>query len=195
MDYRPGNRRALELVGEIVARVRPDQFGNATPCAPWTLGELLEHVVSQNIRFAAAARGEDADAACPADGADLGGDPARAFAESAKLVNEAFAAPELVNRLVVLPELPAPLPGMVAVGFHLTDTYVHGWDIAVSAGIEFAPPADLTAAVLDRAAKIPDAARADGGPFGPVVAADPDAGDVAQVLALTGRAPDWSPTD
>jgi uncharacterized protein (TIGR03086 family) len=192
MDYRPLDRRALDLAGEVIAQVPRERLGDPTPCSPWTVRDLLKHMVSANLRFAAAVRGDDPDAACAPDEADLGDDPAASFRGSAKVVTEAFGVPDLADRRLVLEELPGPMPAAVAVGFHVTDVFVHGWDVAVATGVPFTPPEDLTAAVLDRASRIPDAGRAPGGPFGLVVEAGSGDTELARLLGLVGRDPGWT---
>lgn len=195
MDFRPFDHRAVTLAANVIARVTPGQLSLPTPCPPWTLADLLRHMVAQNIRFAAAVSGEDANAACPIDGADIGGDPRLAFSGSADLVTEAFAAQDLDVRQVVLDELPGPLPGQVVVGFHFTDFLVHAWDVAKPIGVPLAPPADLTAAALELAARIPDQARGPGGPFGPVVEVPPGSPDFDRLLGVVGRDPGWTVAD
>jgi hypothetical protein len=60
--------------------------------------DLLKHMVSANLRFAAAARGDDPDAACAPDEAELGDDPAASFRGSANVVTEAFGVPAFRSR-------------------------------------------------------------------------------------------------
>lgn len=50
-----------------------------TPCARWNLADLLRHMISQNKRFAAAARGEDPDEASTLQGSPLSTDPAAEY--------------------------------------------------------------------------------------------------------------------
>lgn len=192
MDYRPLNRQALALADQIIASVPAERLGDPTPCAPWTVRYLLKHMVSSNLRFAAAARGDDPDTACPLDEADLGDDPAGVFRKSGELLVAAFDEANIVDRQLVLEELPAAMPALVGIGFHVTDLFVHGWDVAVSAGVPFSPPAELTAAVLDRVSRIPDAARAPGGPFGPILETGSHDTDLARLLGLVGRDAAWT---
>jgi uncharacterized protein (TIGR03086 family) len=192
MDFRPQDRLALDLAGEAIVTVTPEQLDLPTPCPPWTVADLLRHMVSQNKRFAAAARGEDPDAACPLDGGELGDDPAATYRDSADLVVAAFAVADIAERRMVLEELPEPLPAPVAIGFHLTDFLVHGWDVARSVGAPFQPPPELITAALGLASRIPDEARGPGAAFGPVVEVSPDAGDYDRLLSLVGRDPAWT---
>ncbi|GAB3292475.1 TIGR03086 family metal-binding protein [Parasphingorhabdus pacifica] len=192
MDVQPLNRRALALASEVIAAIRPEQLGLPTPCSAWTVGDLLRHMISQNKRFAAAARGEEADAACPLDGAELGDDPAATYRDSADLAVAAYLVEDIADRRMVLEELPGPLPAPVAISFHFTDSLVHGWDVARSIGVPFQPPAELSGAALGMASRIPDEARGPGGAFSPVVEPVSNASDFDRLLCLVGRNPYWA---
>ncbi|CAM04190.1 uncharacterized protein (TIGR03086 family) [Saccharopolyspora erythraea NRRL 2338] len=192
MDLRASNRRALALVSELIAALRPEQLGLPTPCSAWTVGDLLRHMISQNKRFAAAARGEDADAACPLDGGELGDDPAATYRDSADLAVAAYLVEDIAGRRMVLEELPGPLPALVAISFHFTDSLVHGWDVARSIGVPFQPPDELSGAALGIGSRIPDGARGPGGAFGPAVEPVSSAGDFDRLLCLVGRDPYWA---
>ena len=51
------DRRTLTATAEIVAAVTADQLDDPSPCAGWTLRDLLGHMVASNEGFAAAASG------------------------------------------------------------------------------------------------------------------------------------------
>ena len=195
MDLRVFDRRALDLAGGVVAAVGPDDLTRPTPCPPWTVADLLRHLVSQNLRFAAAAAGADPELACPLDGGDLGTDPARAYLDSAQAVTDAFAAPGLDRRRVVLPELSEPVPGARAVAFHFVDYLVHAWDVAVAVGAPLDPPDDLTETALGLAERIPDGppTRGPGAAFGSRIVVPTTAPAYHRLLGLVGRDPEWSP--
>jgi uncharacterized protein (TIGR03086 family) len=194
VDFRPHNRRALELSQQIVDQVTTEQqLGLATPCPPWTVRELLSHMVSQHLRFAAAARGEDPEQACPLDKAELGDDPAAAFREAASGLTEAFAAGR-DETMVLLPELGRPVPLGVLISFHFLDFVVHGWDVAVSIGADYAPEPELSALAREVGKVIPDSSRVPGAAFAPVVqVVGTDTDELAALLGLAGRDPRWRP--
>jgi uncharacterized protein (TIGR03086 family) len=194
MDFRPYNRRALDLSELVVdqACAAPERLELPTPCAPWTVRELLSHMVGQHLRFGAVARGEDPEQACPVDKPELGPDPAAAFRASARSVTEAFAA-GADDLEVLLPEIGRPVPLGRLISFHFFDFVVHAWDVAVSAGVPFAPPAELSALAYEVGKVIPDTSRVPGGSFAPVVQVGSDADELARLLGLAGRDPEWSP--
>lgn len=191
MDFRPYDRSALELNQQIVDQVVAERHLTLpTPCPPWTVRDLLSHMVAQHLRFGAAARGEDPELACPVDKAELGDDPAAAFREAARTMTEAFAAGADETE-ILLPEIGRPVPLSTIISFHFFDFVVHGWDLAVSIGVPYAPPAELSALAYRVGQVIPDSSRVPGGSFGPVVqVADSDADGLAKLLGLAGRDPD-----
>ncbi|MBA0052868.1 TIGR03086 family protein [Streptomyces sp. AJS327] len=167
-----------------------------TPCADWTLGQLLSHMAGQHHGFAAAARGDGGEASVWEDRA-LGDDPLGAYRAAAETVLAAFAEPGVLEREFQIPEITRAItfPGRMAVGFHFLDYVVHGWDLARTLGTELKLPGELHGAVLAVAQQVPnDESRL--GPnalFAPSLTPAPGADPLDQTLALVGRSPDWIP--
>ncbi|MBD0692673.1 TIGR03086 family metal-binding protein [Streptomyces sp. CBMA123] len=191
--------RAMDLAVEVVDTVRPDQLDLPTPCAGWTLRRLLEHCVGQHQGFAAAARGAGPDLALFAD-APLGADPAADFRRTGADLTAAFREAAAAERALWLPEIRdgGPFPLAQALGFHLVDTLVHGWDVAAALGgaerLVAAVDGDdaLADALLAVSEAVPDTpeARAPGRAFRPGLAPDGE-GRFDRALALLGRDPAW----
>ncbi|MFJ9693709.1 TIGR03086 family metal-binding protein [Kitasatospora sp. NPDC101183] len=191
--------RSLDLAAEVVDTVRPEHLDLPSPCAGWTLRNLLEHVLGQHRGFAAAARGAGPDLALFAD-APVGPDVAAEFRRTGAELTAAFRDAAAADRALWLPEIRdgGPFPVAQAVGFHLLDTLVHGWDVAASLGtadrlIAVAEAEDaLTDTLLKVTEIVPDTpeARAPGNAFRPGL--DPAGGGrFARSLALLGRDPLW----
>ncbi|MFH8379855.1 TIGR03086 family metal-binding protein [Kitasatospora sp. NPDC018058] len=191
--------QAMELAVEVVDTVRPDQLDLPTPCAGWTLRRLLEHCVGQHQGFAAAARGAGPDLALFAD-APVDADPAGVFRRTGADLTAAFREAAAADRALWLPEIRdgGPFPLAQAVGFHLLDTLVHGWDVAAALGTAGAlvaaverddALADALSAVTEAVPNTPEA-RAPGRAFRPGL--EPGgAGRFDRALALLGRDPAW----
>ena len=191
MDILELDRRAVQASVDIVAEVRPGDLARPTPCAGWTLADLLAHMTAQHLGFAAAAEGR---------GADLGvwrerpaPDPVRAYAAAAERVTAAFAAEGVLDRGFVLPEVggDAPFPAVQAIGFHFIDYLVHGWDVARALGIAYDPAPDLAEAAWPIALAVPDGDYRErpGAAFAPSVPAAPGASRFDRILARLGRTP------
>src|SRR4051794_5322837 len=120
------DRRSLAVLDKIVTGVTPADLGRPTPCAGWTLADLLRHQVSENHGFAIAAR----DGSAPNwDSAQLGDDPYGAYATSVDAFLDAFSDEAAVSEQLTIGEH-GTFPAQIALAMHLVDTVAHGWDLA-----------------------------------------------------------------
>lgn len=186
--------QAVQASVRVVSLVTDDDLARPTPCGDWTLAGLIAHMTVQHDGFAAAAAG---------DGADLSrwlprppaAHPVGEYAEAAARVVAAFGGDGVLDREFALPELSAHLrfPATQAIGFHLVDYVVHGWDVARSLGLEYGLEPELLAAALAVARKVPDGEgrRRPGAAFAPRVTAAGDGNVLDEIVALLGRRPGW----
>lgn len=189
------HRRAMLRSVEIVNRAGDDQFELPTPCAGWSLRRLLDHMVSENHGFAAAADGERSDRT--AWSRDAGAEPRATYAASADRVVASFGADSVLDREFWLPLIDdtALFPARQAIGFHLLDYAIHAWDVAVTIGVPIVFDDDITEAVLEIAHRdVPDGARRrrPGAGFQPPVPVPDDAPAQDRLLGWLGRSPTWS---
>ena len=64
-------RRGLDQLAGLLDDVPAAALGNPTPCPPWTVQDLVDHIVAAPSRFAGMARGEAVDwSATPSAGRD-----------------------------------------------------------------------------------------------------------------------------
>ena len=193
MDIIELDRIAVLESVRVIDRAGPGDWDRPTPCDRWTLRALVEHMGAQHLGFAAAARGEGADAAAWA-GRSAGGDPAAWYRGTARTVIDAFARPEASERRFALPEIStgATFPAATAMGFHFIDYVVHSWDAAATLGLSLALPEGVAEAALPLALRVPDGPAREGpdASFRPAVAST-GTGPLPRVLAALGRSPDW----
>src|SRR5258708_1703702 len=197
-DIRPLHRIAVLHSIDIVNTAARDDLVRPTPCGDWTLLDLLAHMTVQHRGFAAAARGSGADlddwnVDAVVDAVRT--DHARAYADAALNVIDAFAAGGAPEAVFALPEFGegAAFPGAMAMGFHFVDYVVHGWDVAASLGVPYELPTDVIAAALPLALAVPDGEfrSEEAVPFGPAI--EPAGGhDFDRILRHLGRRPDWA---
>ncbi|MEU0568088.1 TIGR03086 family metal-binding protein [Nonomuraea sp. NPDC005983] len=191
------NRRSVQATIDLVNTIKPDDLHRPTPCAGWTVRDLLEHQIVQNHGFAHAATGRPSDLAAWQP-RPLGDDPRGEHTESAEAVLTAFAEDGVLERRFWLPEIRdgGPFPAELAIGFHFIDCVVHGWDLAKALGVAPNVPPALAEAALPLAAQVPDTpeARGEGRAFRPGLAIEDDAPALDRVVALLGRSPSWTPT-
>jgi len=170
---------------DLVAGVKPDQWSNPTPCEKWTVRDVVNHLVGGGQMIAASFRGEPA---VDADGelADLlGDDPVGAIDATIAAVNAAADAPGAMDEMVVLPF--ATLPAEVAMGIAKFDILVHCYDLSVSTGQSFDPPADVVAEGRTLAEMLIQPELRGSGPFGDELEAPAGATPMQQLAAFCGR--------
>jgi uncharacterized protein (TIGR03086 family) len=174
----------------LTAAITAADLGRPTPCAGWDLRALLAHLTAQHRGFAAATRGRGGDPAVwqPRESTDPVADHAAAAAD----VLAAFGDPERRDEFD-LPELSTgrPVPAATAIGFHLVDYVVHGWDVARTLGAAYRPAPAVLAAALPIARAVPDGPfrQAPGAAFAPAVPVPPGAGPLDEILLRLGRRP------
>jgi uncharacterized protein (TIGR03086 family) len=194
-DLREADAIAVRASVAVVTRLTPADLDRPTPCAAWNLGALLAHMTVQHKGFAAAAAGHGGDLALWQP-VPLGDDPVREYADAAEQVIAAFAADGVLEREFALPEIRdgQSFPAPMAIGFHLVDYVVHGWDVAASLGVPFDLPADVLVATLPIVQAVPGGAArtAPGAAFAPPLSTPDDTGPLGEILALLGRSPDFA---
>jgi uncharacterized protein (TIGR03086 family) len=171
----------LDLLGPpltgVVAGIRPDQLGAATPCDDFAVRGVLEHMISGAAAFAAAFRGTE-----PAQ-PDLA-DPLGSFSDALGDLVAAISAPGALDQTVQAPF--GPLPGETFARFVVLDGLVHGWDMAVATGQPYEPPDELVAAVDAFAHQALDPLR-DGTTFADADEPATDASPIERLAHYSGR--------
>ena len=188
-DPRLLHRFAVDGASLLVERVRSEDLGLATPCGEWTLGDLLAHMIGQHRGFALAVSDHDAPKSAYEP---VTFDPS-SWTESVSALLAAFDHAVLDDTAVLIEVRPNPLPITWIVSAQTLDTAVHTWDIAQALGQWFEPSAEITAAVADLAATIPDGQgreRSDAA-FGHALSADGSVWE--RTLAYLGRDPHGTP--
>lgn len=198
IDISELDRRAVDWTVEIASAITTDDLDLPTPCDGWTLRDLLDHTLSQNAGFAAAAHGNGANLSIWESG-KVGNAPAAEYRASAELINSVFTEDGVSDRAFFLPEIRdgGPFPASMAIGFHFVDNIVHGWDIGKTIGTFVEPDADLITHALQVAERIPNTpdSRGPGQAFALSLHEDvtDDVTDYDRLLLMLGRSPRWTP--
>ncbi|GAA2247299.1 hypothetical protein GCM10010145_13020 [Streptomyces ruber] len=168
----------------VVRGVPDERLGGPTPCAEYSVRELVGHLTHVVVGFQAYAAKGEADFAVTPD--YVGEDPGwreRFAAEAGRLV-EAWAAPGAEEGTAGRTGLPARTLGHMV----LLDLLVHAWDLAVATGQDFEPDpsvVELLTPVVEQMAPTAREWKAFGAPA-PV----PDGATAFErLLATTGRDP------
>lgn len=123
-----GIERSAAMTGRVVAAVAEDQWSLGTPCAGWTVRDVVNHVVGGMRIFAAELTGREPEAEHEEDW--LGDDPVAAYAKAEKLDLAAWRAPAAMGATVTISL--GTLPAGFAAVIHLVELLVHGVDVAVA---------------------------------------------------------------
>jgi len=173
--------RALSAVGDLIARIRDDQWSAPTPCTDWTVHDLVNHLVGVNRVFAARL----CDQMPPELGADhLGDDPAAAYRDTSAAVRTGFDQPGALERTYHGPL--GAISGAAWLQVRITDLLAHGWDLARATGQPAELPEDLAeqALVFSRV-QMSSVSRI--GRFGPAQPVADDAPAIDRLAAFLGR--------
>lgn len=181
--------RALEATGALVAGVRADQWDAPTPCADWSVRDLVNHVVGGNHLFASILDGGQLpgpEQAARMRGADhLDGDAVAAYRRASSVLQDAFCQPDLMERM-----FPSPIgtvPAIVLLHLRITEILVHGWDLARATAQPALLPDDLAEQELQfTRGKLGDVP-AGRSPFAPPQPVADDAPAIDRLAACLGR--------
>lgn len=148
MDVNTLYHRTVELFADRANAVKPDQWGEPTPCTGWTVRDLVNHVTYENLWTVPLMEGATIEEVGDRfEGDVLGEDP----------IGSALAAARAAITSVTTQ---LPLGGTVLLSFGETpkeeyatqlaaDNLVHGWDLAVATGGDTRMDPGLVHAIAD----------------------------------------------
>ena len=180
--------RALGQTGTVIASIRPDQAGLATPCGSWDVRTLVNHIVYDARMFADTTQGLPR----PPAGEDLIGDDwSAAFDAAAADLIAVWRRPGATEGMISLPQ--GETPRIWRVGQQLGNFAVHAWDVAKASGqsTDLDPAVGEIALAWGRENLKPEfrGEEGSGKAFGPEVAVPDDAKLYRRLAGLFGRDP------
>jgi uncharacterized protein (TIGR03086 family) len=186
-----------EEFASYLSAVTEDDLKRPTPCVGWSVGDLYEHVVEENTKFGHAVFGLPIP-----QGATIGrGGLEDVYRESARYMEQAFAANEDPERLGEVAGVPGARRVVELLMMQIADTVIHTWDLTQGLGLDYEPRPEIAALVLRLMQMVPDEARGEGKAFRDIPAAaggdadaDADAEQLStldRLLLLSGRELDW----
>lgn len=180
MDIIHALEQTFDHAHGVIARVRADQYDDKTPCAEWSVRDLLDHMVGVVAGLGSAAAGNDPSPF------ELSDDPAAQFQTAAAAAMQAWRQPGVLD--AIIDAGPGTMPGRVLAGINLLDTATHSWDLATATGQPASLPDDVAAAAMDasRATISPEIRP---GRFAPEVDAPTSASATDTLAAFLGRTP------
>ncbi|MBB5157903.1 TIGR03086 family metal-binding protein [Saccharopolyspora phatthalungensis] len=179
---------AARQLASLLENIPDEQLTAPTPCAEYTLGDLIDHVGGLTLAFADAARkdlGGITSQGPSGDAARLPDDWRTRIPQQLAALAEAWQQPAAWEGMTRVGGI--DLPGEIAGKVAMNELVVHGWDVAKASGQPFRCDPETVAANLEFVSR----SAAEGGLFGPPVEVPADAPALDRTIGLTGRNPDW----
>jgi uncharacterized protein (TIGR03086 family) len=181
---------AHEALRTVVRGLTEADLGEPTPCAEWTVAQVIQHAAGDQIGYAACLTGGPGPAENPfAPSGTLDASAVVIIDQAVGAAAAAWSTVPVDAEEVSVPIPPNKLSAELGAGACALDAAVHAWDLAVASG----QPSPLTA---ETARRLLPVARALVEPLRGFAFADAlsDNGsdDVAALLRYLGRDPEWT---
>ena len=173
----------LPTLSALVDRIEPMQLADATPCAKFTVHDVLDHMMVGGATFAYAFRGEQA--------AEIQAPPVYGVVPNAQFRSAmdgllaAVQSDGAMERTISSPV--GEMSGEAFARFVAFDGLLHGWDLATATGLRFEVPPAVVDAVdaFARAAISPEIR--DGDTFKDATTPPAGASQIERLVAFSGR--------
>jgi uncharacterized protein (TIGR03086 family) len=121
--------RAAAAAAVVVDGVRPDRYGDPTPCPEWSVRRLLNHLILGLKAYAARlSGGDEVDRSVD----HIGPDPGASFRSAITSLRAVFAADGALERVYASPL--GEHTGMFLCRTRVNEVMVHAWDLARATG-------------------------------------------------------------
>jgi uncharacterized protein (TIGR03086 family) len=182
--------RASASFGEEVREVDDDQWFAPTPCADWDIRMVVAHVVVGDAQIPLLVNGDRVERVEEFDPSVLGNNPLSAWRGTALAAIRALSSPGTLAERYHHPL--GFITGRRIIGFRITDSLVHAWDIVRGLGGDLLLDPEIAEYCLDfwlpLAAGLPSS-----GHFGAASTPPDGAGPGVRLLSLLGRDLAWGP--
>lgn len=188
MDAKDLFHEATKEANSCIARVKPEQLKDPTPCSAWSLRDLLNHMVYEMRWVPDMLAGKTiAEVGDQYDGDLLGDDPVGAWTSA---LEAALRAVDTANLKSTVYLSYGDYSAEHYIRESASDMLIHGWDVgqAIFSDLLFSKPAAQAVYdfVLPRAAEFRGS-----GLFGDVVPTKEGDGLQIRLLAFYGRQENW----
>jgi uncharacterized protein (TIGR03086 family) len=139
--------KAIHSLDALVNRIRPDQWGQLTPCSEWNLRALVEHLITEARWTAPLLSGLTIDEVGSTLDEPLDPDPVLAWSRAKATAQDAARDRQFDETVVHLSSGETPAQEYLR---QLTADYlIHGWDIAITLGLNDVLDPELVSRVAD----------------------------------------------
>ena len=185
-DIVDAHRRSVEFFDTRAKSIRDDQYDDPTPCTDWSVRDLLNHLVNENLWTVPLMEGKTiAEVGDRFDGDCLGSDPKGAWEQSSK---EALAAAQedgVVDRTIHVSW--GEISGEEYLNQLFLDHLIHGWDMSRALGMDERLDPELVEICYEYVKKNEDNLRGSGAFGDNVSTGSPGDDRQTELLALLGR--------
>ena len=187
VDLLDAHGQALRAFDEAVHAVGGRDWDRRTPCTRWTVRDLVNHLVGEQLWAPHLLAGATLDdVGDQFDGDVLGAEPVAAWESAAEDARDAFLGDGVLGRTV---HVSTGLIPAEEYGWQMTiDAAVHAWDLATALGLPNPVTERLAGRLLDIVRPWIDDWQGTG-MFDPPVAVPRAAAAPARLVALLGRRP------
>ena len=176
--------RSSAFFGEQVRDVDDEEWFAPTPCAGWDVRMVVAHVVVGDAQLPLLVNGEKVPLVEEFDPSVLGSNPLAAWRGTALAAIRAFARPGALAERYEHPI--GHITGRRIIGFRITDSLVHSWDIARARELDVVLDPEIAEYCLDFWLPMAPGLPASGY-FGPAMLPPDGAGPGLRLLSLLGR--------
>ncbi|GAA2149141.1 TIGR03086 family metal-binding protein [Kitasatospora kazusensis] len=197
--HEPGAHRTVlsvydEVVGELdrlVALVSVAGWGAPTPCADWSIRDLVNHATAQLLWVSPLVNGGTiASTGRRFDGDVLGVNPVGMWSMGRTNASGAFHTPDALDRQVRLSY--GPRDGLGYCVELTTELTLHTWDLAKALGGSGRLSETIVRFAWEEFRTYQDLPAT--GQFAPALPVGPDSGPLTVLLARAGRDANWTPS-
>ena len=122
--------KSLDSTGTIVGGVASSAWRNNTPCGDWSVRDVVNHLVYENMWMAALFGGRTVEEVGDEFEGDLvGDDPTAVYLRTVGEVQAILAEPDAMTSTCQISS--GPVSGAEYSKQLFLDTLIHGWDIAI----------------------------------------------------------------
>ena len=183
---------SLDLLQTAAAMISDTNTKAPTPCADWTVTQVLQHAAGDQLAWSAALGVGSGPAENPfAPSGLLDGSAADLLTPALAAARTAWAGIGHDQPAVPTPLPQGELPAEVAAAACALDAAVHAWDIAAALGQPGFLPDELAAQLLPARTIIEPLRQY--GAYAAALAPQPGDGAAAELLRYLGRDPQWRP--